>query len=84
MNAGNPLGLGLVWNSFDQKTRATSYTAYLREAASIPNLTIRTDSPVDRVLLEGKRAIGLELRGGEKGQCSRLHLDLPNLTYVRF
>ncbi|KAL5333399.1 hypothetical protein BJX70DRAFT_403635 [Aspergillus crustosus] len=66
MNTGRPLGLGLVWNSTDKKTRATSYTAYLRDAASTPNLTIRTDSPVDRIILEDQKATGLELRGGEK------------------
>jgi hypothetical protein len=68
MNAGNPLGLGLVWNSFHQMARVTSYTAYLRDRKGSPNLIIRPDSPVDRILVENHKAVGLVLRGGETGQ----------------
>lgn len=68
MNTGNMLGLGLVWNSFNEnKYRVTSYTAYLRETSK-PNLTIRTDSPVEKIILEDDRAVAVKLRDGGKSR----------------
>lgn len=44
--------------------RWSSADAYLRPASSRPNLTVLTGAAVDRVVFEGRRAIGIEHSGG--------------------
>ncbi|MCC2601967.1 GMC family oxidoreductase [Sphingopyxis yananensis] len=51
--------------------RQSAATAFLRPAEKRPNLTILTDATVDRVLFDGLRAIGVELRS--KGQRQTVH-----------
>jgi len=64
-NSGNPIGLGFVWNSFDKKTRTTSYSAYLHKSRP-QNLTIRTNSPAHKIILQNRRAVGVEVDGREE------------------
>lgn len=45
-------------------TRASVNDAYLQPARSRPNLVVRGDSLVDRVLLSGRRAVGVRLVDG--------------------
>src|SRR5690606_17596965 len=46
--------------------RSSTYTAYLKPAMSRPNLAVITGAPASRVLLEGRRAVGVEyVQGGE-------------------
>ena len=45
--------------------RNSSAVGYLRPAVNRPNLTVLTNAPVTRVLVEGKRAVGVELRLGD-------------------
>lgn len=58
-NSGNPLGLGLTINSAGNGRRTTA-ADILAEAPD--NLVIITDSPVQRVLLEGKKAVGVQTK----------------------
>ncbi|MFI6926354.1 GMC family oxidoreductase [Nonomuraea spiralis] len=44
--------------------RWSSADAYLRPAAARPNLTVLTGAPVNRVVFEGTRAVGVEHSGG--------------------
>lgn len=84
MNSGNPMGLGLVWNSSDKKNRTTSYSAYLHNK-KLPNLVIRTDCSVQRIVLQNQTAVAVELRGGEKGSVRLmpcLHIELIKVGLV--
>lgn len=59
-NSGNPTGTSVVINSSYKAFRTTSGDML----ASAPgNLTVITDSPVQRVILDGKRAVGIESNG---------------------
>lgn len=54
-------------NRRDAHTRVSTAMAYLGPARSRPNLTIRPDSLVHRVVLDGTRAAGVEVSGPEGG-----------------
>ncbi len=45
--------------------RVSSADAYLDPARDRPNLTVRADAPVRRILFDGHRAVGVELADGE-------------------
>lgn len=45
--------------------RSSSAAEYLKPARNRPNLTVVTDAPATRVLMDGKRATGVEFRRGE-------------------
>lgn len=62
-NAGGPPGAGLVPSNSVAGVRADAATAYL---APRPGLTVRGDAPVRRVLLDGDRVTGVELRDGSR------------------
>ncbi len=49
----------------DDGHRATVNAVYLDQARGRSNLQVRTDALVDRVLFEGRRAVGVVLAGGE-------------------
>ncbi len=44
--------------------RSSVVEAYLEPARARPNLTVRADAPVDRLLLHGRRAVGVRLSDG--------------------
>jgi choline dehydrogenase len=46
--------------------RCSAADAFLRPALGRPNLTVRTGSPVRRILVQGDRATGVELENGER------------------
>ncbi|CAJ2507650.1 Uu.00g088360.m01.CDS01 [Anthostomella pinea] len=82
-NSGNPLGMSILINSSSKGLRSTAKDLL----TPIPeNLTIITDSPVQRVILEGKKAIGVESNGNKYtpaiGQGLRDHMFSP-LVYTR-
>jgi predicted dehydrogenase (TIGR03970 family) len=62
-NSGGTPGAGLVPTNSVDGVRICAATAYLKE--NRPNLTVRGESPVARVLFDGDRARGVELVGGE-------------------
>jgi choline dehydrogenase len=45
--------------------RVSAARAYLHPAMSRPNLTVQTRAFVERIVFEGSRAVGVELRSGE-------------------
>ncbi|SFA82966.1 choline dehydrogenase [Collimonas sp. OK607] len=53
-------GVGLYQATLSGAKRCSSAHAYLKPALSRPNLCIRTDSSVSRILFEGRRAVGVE------------------------
>ncbi|KAH8655345.1 hypothetical protein BX600DRAFT_482888 [Xylariales sp. PMI_506] len=59
-NSGNPLGISILINSATGGLRSTS-----KDLLTPPpgNLTILTSSPVQRVIVEGNRAVGVESNG---------------------
>ncbi|KAI0381744.1 GMC oxidoreductase [Hypomontagnella monticulosa] len=59
-NSGNPIGLSLGINSSSKGVRSTATDLF----TPVPeNLTIVTDSPIHRIILEGKKAVGVESNG---------------------
>lgn len=70
-NSGNPLGMGLCINSAYEGLRTTAVDLL---ADAPENLVTVTDSPVQRVILEGKKAIGVETNGKK---CElKIHLPM--------
>jgi choline dehydrogenase-like flavoprotein len=59
-NSGNPLGMGLIINSAQDGVRTTA--ADLVKSAP-ENLVVVPNSPVQRVIWEGKKAVGVESNG---------------------
>ncbi|KAL2752966.1 hypothetical protein ACRALDRAFT_1044971 [Sodiomyces alcalophilus JCM 7366] len=59
-NSGNPIGMSVLINSSNRGLRSTA-NDLLTPAPD--NLTIITSSPVQRVILEGNRAVGVESNG---------------------
>lgn len=45
--------------------RVSSADAYLEPVRDRPNLTVRADAPVGRILMDGRSAVGVELADGE-------------------
>ncbi|KAJ5773724.1 hypothetical protein N7457_008620 [Penicillium paradoxum] len=59
-NSGNPLGMAATINSASKGKRTTAVDLLLDAP---DNLVVVTDSPVQRILLESKKAIGVETQG---------------------
>ncbi|KAL2132775.1 hypothetical protein VTI74DRAFT_3399 [Chaetomium olivicolor] len=59
-NSGNPIGMSLLISSAYKGRRSTAHDLLV---PCPENLTILTESPVQRVLLEGKKAVGVEANG---------------------
>ena len=74
-NDGESVGVGRVPMSSRAGQRVTSLDGYLPLDLSIPHLTVRPDTPVARVLLEGGRATGVQLVDG-----TEIHADTVILS----
>jgi choline dehydrogenase len=59
-NGHDQEGVGPLQVTVRNRRRCSAAVGYLRPAMSRPNLTVETNALVQRVLLEGKRAVGLE------------------------
>ncbi|KAJ5583006.1 hypothetical protein N7535_001626 [Penicillium sp. DV-2018c] len=59
-NSGDPIGMSVLINSAHKGLRSSA-ADLIKE--KLDNLTIITGSPVQRVLLEGKKAVGVESNG---------------------
>jgi choline dehydrogenase-like flavoprotein len=59
-NSGNPIGMSVVISSAYKGLRSTAGDLL---TPAPENLTILTDAPVQRVILEGKKAVGVESNG---------------------
>lgn len=70
MNAPDASGVGVIPMNRSDGVRMSTALTYLPAARDRPNLTVWTDSLVHRILLEGTRAVGVELvRGGQLRQA---------------
>ncbi|MBP7705462.1 MAG: GMC family oxidoreductase N-terminal domain-containing protein [Caulobacter sp.] len=59
-------GIGYAPRTIWKGRRQSAAEAFLKPAARRPNLTVITDAVVDKVVFEGKRAVGVSvLRGGQ-------------------
>jgi choline dehydrogenase len=56
--------------------RSSSAAEYLKPASNRSNLTVITNAPATRVLMEGKRATGLEMRVGEANVKARARREV--------
>jgi choline dehydrogenase len=65
-NAPDAAGVGPMPMSVEDGTRVTTLSAYLGTRSRPPELRIRPDSPVDKVLVEHGRAAGVRLADGSR------------------
>lgn len=70
-NSGNPLGMAATINSAYKGKRTTA--ADLLSSAP-ENLVVVTDSPVQRILMQGKKAVGIETQSNQCMSHSELLL----------
>ncbi|MEO1423347.1 MAG: GMC family oxidoreductase N-terminal domain-containing protein [Pseudomonadota bacterium] len=79
-NAGDPHGVGPfhVTQFHDQRRgeRCSAAAAYLEPVRGRPNLAIRTQTLVHRVLVEEGRATGVEIRGRSGPEILRAHKEI--------
>jgi choline dehydrogenase len=66
VNGGNPLGVAQVQGNYTNGERHSTSARYLRPVMSRPNLRVITGALVQRVILDGKRATGIEYLQGRK------------------
>ena len=72
INTPNADGIGYTQSTVDRKgRRASTLAAFLDRARKRGNLTILTDTVVDRVLLEGKKAVGIACASGTGAKLFR-------------
>jgi choline dehydrogenase len=64
-------GLCQMEATIDRGRRASTSNAYLRPARRRPNLAFRTNALVTRIVMEGKRAVGVAFRRGSQEIQSR-------------
>ncbi|KAL9611724.1 MAG: hypothetical protein Q9167_003647 [Letrouitia subvulpina] len=68
-NSGNPIGFAVCQVSANNGNRTTADISFL---SNLPNnLTVMTNSAVERVLFEGKKAIGVEIAGQQKVEAKQ-------------
>ena len=66
VNAPNAPGFGIVPRNQVDGIRQSLALSYLNPVRARTNLTVRGDSLVDRILLDGNRAVGVVLDSGEE------------------
>jgi choline dehydrogenase len=73
----NPEGFARGEQSVDaQGRRASGWTQYLKPAMSRQNLDVRTNAQVNRVVFEGRRAVGVEVDLGNGPQIVRANREV--------
>ncbi len=65
LNGRRRVGIGLPHSTIRDGARHSVVDGYLRPAASRPNLTVVTGAPVERVVIEGGRAVGVQRTGSD-------------------
>jgi choline dehydrogenase len=70
-NGENQEGAGFYQSTTRNGRRWSSAQAFLREAEKRKNLTVLTEKKVARILIEGKRATGVEFIDGSRFKASR-------------
>ncbi|WP_433800176.1 mycofactocin dehydrogenase MftG [Actinomycetospora sp. CA-084318] len=74
-NAGGPPGAGPVPANAVHGVRVNAAMAYVLPALHRPNLAVRGDTPVARVLLDGTRAVGVVTAAGERIEAAEVVLS---------
>jgi choline dehydrogenase-like flavoprotein len=69
-NGATQAGVGFYQLTQRNRRRSSAAMAYVEPARSRKNLTVRTGAQVTRIVLEGKRAVGVEI-GGETIRADR-------------
>jgi choline dehydrogenase len=80
-------GSGSIPRNMVDASRISAAAAYLRPTGGRPNLEVRSESAVARVLFDGNRASGVELRGGERLEAGEVvicggSLESPHLLML--
>lgn len=76
MNAGAGEGAGIHQVNQHNGARHSPADAYLRPALKRPNLTVRTGVQTERILIENRRATGVEIRCGNRAETIRCTGDV--------
>jgi len=74
MNVPGALGVGPVPRNIRGGERQSTLLTYIAAARHRANFEVRGDALVDRVLLEGERAVGVRLASGEEVRAARVVL----------
>lgn len=74
-NGDQPPGAGLVPANVRRGVRVNAAIAYVLPHLDRPNLTVRGDATVARVLLDGDRAVGVETLDGERVEAGEVVLS---------
>jgi len=71
-NGAQQEGVGMYQVTHKNGERFSAAKGYLTPNLGRPNLQVITDAHATRILLEGRRAVGVEVRvGGPLARCSR-------------
>jgi choline dehydrogenase len=65
MNGASQDGVGYYQLTQKNARRSSTVTAYLNPAKHRPNLTVRRDTLTNRIVIENRRVVGVELGNGE-------------------
>jgi choline dehydrogenase-like flavoprotein len=74
LNSGDPIGMALSPTAGLNGYRATAQTAFLKDGNIPMNLTIVTSAFATKIILEGKKAVGIEAGGKSCMYAYLLHL----------
>lgn len=75
-NAGEQAGAGFYQTFTRNGKRCSTAVGYLRPVLSRPNLTLRTDATVLRVVVERRRAVGVEIAVGARTEIVRAEREV--------
>lgn len=75
-NAGEQAGAGFYQTFTRNGKRCSTATGYLRPALSRPNLALRTDATVLRIVVEHGRAVGVEIATGASTEIVRAEREV--------
>ncbi len=70
-NGAQQAGVGFYQLTQRNRRRSSAAMAYIEPIRSRPNLTVRTSAFVTRVVLEGRRAVGVEVGGSQVIRAGR-------------
>lgn len=70
-NGKQQAGVGFYQLTQRDRRRSSASMAYLAPIRDRKNLTVRTGAPVSRIVLEGKRAVGVEMINGNSREIVR-------------
>lgn len=70
-NGAQQAGVGFYQLTQRNRRRSSAAMAYVEPVRSRPNLTVRTGAYVTRIVLDGRRAVGVEIAGSEIVRADR-------------